>query len=130
MFYLIELLKKEPFFNKGRGRSLMTSDFIVQHPSGLFFELSDEQLKRAAKKYPSLKEPNLSLNFAKNGASAFIALDGKNNFDSDTILYQFNVFSKLLEFKEDFKDHDIEFLVDNATTHTKISVDINKFSKS
>ena len=121
--------KKEPFFSKGQGRSLMTSDFIVQHPSWPFFQLSDEEFERAANKYPSLKEQNLCLNFVKNSATSFIDLDGKNYFNNETILYQFERIFQMLEFRAGFKDHDIEFLVDNATTHTKLSIDINKFAK-
>ncbi|CAF1621799.1 unnamed protein product, partial [Didymodactylos carnosus] len=36
-----------PFFSKGRGRSHMILDFLVQHPSGPFFELSEDERKEA-----------------------------------------------------------------------------------
>ncbi|CAF3661021.1 unnamed protein product [Rotaria socialis] len=32
-----------PFYNKGRGRSIMCSDLLVMHPSGLFFSLADKE---------------------------------------------------------------------------------------
>ena len=32
-----------PFFSKGNGRSVMVSDFIVQHPSGPFFQLNEKE---------------------------------------------------------------------------------------
>ncbi len=34
---------KEPLYSKGRQRSLMASEFILLHPSGPFFELSDRR---------------------------------------------------------------------------------------
>ncbi|CAF1592685.1 unnamed protein product, partial [Didymodactylos carnosus] len=43
-----------PFFSKGRGRSHMVSDFLVQHPSGPFFQLSEDEWKQALGKYKSL----------------------------------------------------------------------------
>ncbi|CAF5128939.1 unnamed protein product, partial [Rotaria sp. Silwood1] len=43
-----------PFFSKGRGRSHMVSDFLVQHPSGPLFELSENEWKQAVRKYQSL----------------------------------------------------------------------------
>ena len=37
---------KEPFVSKGKGRSLMVSDFLVAHPSGPFFNLNDAEWQR------------------------------------------------------------------------------------
>lgn len=45
---------KTPFLSKGRGRSNMVSDFLVQHPSGPFFSLSESQYKKALLKYPQV----------------------------------------------------------------------------
>jgi hypothetical protein len=45
---------KEPFISKGRGRSLMVSDFLVAHPAGPFFNLSDSEWENCIKKYPSV----------------------------------------------------------------------------
>ncbi|CAF1443844.1 unnamed protein product, partial [Didymodactylos carnosus] len=36
-----------PFFNKGRGRSHMVSDFLVAHPSGPFLALTHSEYKQA-----------------------------------------------------------------------------------
>ncbi|CAF1687084.1 unnamed protein product, partial [Adineta ricciae] len=45
-----------PFHSKGRGRSNMGSDFIVQHESGPFFTLSPQEYQKAVVKYPQLEE--------------------------------------------------------------------------
>ena len=42
------------FFSKGRGRSHMVSDFLVEHLSEPFFELSEDEWKQAAAKYKTL----------------------------------------------------------------------------
>ncbi len=69
------------------------------------------------------------LNYYENSASSYIALDGTNYYNNETILAQFKRLFQLLEFKEDFKDHDIEILVDNATSHTAKRYNINQFAK-
>jgi hypothetical protein len=38
-----------PFFSKSRGRSHMVSDFLVQHPSGPFFQLNEHEWMQAVK---------------------------------------------------------------------------------
>ncbi|CAF1516782.1 unnamed protein product [Rotaria sordida] len=43
-----------PFFSKGRGRSVMFSDYLVMHPSGPFFTLDNIEYDQALKKYPEL----------------------------------------------------------------------------
>lgn len=50
-----------PFHSKGRGRSNMVSDFLVQHPSGPFFNLSHTEYQKALVKYPQL-DSKLSVN--------------------------------------------------------------------
>ena len=39
-------------------------------------------------------------------------------FDNSVILFQFERLFKLLEFKGEYRNHTIEILVDNATTHS------------
>ncbi len=119
---------KEPLFSKGRKRSLMVSDFVFLHPSGPFFELSDDEWLSACRDYPELEEES-GLEFLKNGASSFIALNGDNYFDNETILFQFERLFKLLKFKKDFDGFHFEFLVDNATTHTTKEFSIDTFRK-
>ncbi|CAF4315402.1 unnamed protein product [Rotaria sp. Silwood2] len=58
-----------PFFSKGRGRSHMVSDFLVQHPSGPLFELSEDQWQRAVAKYKSLSADN-DVNYLSRTATA------------------------------------------------------------
>jgi hypothetical protein len=44
------------FFSKGKGRSNMISDFLVQHESGPFFSLDQKQYQKAVMKYPQVSE--------------------------------------------------------------------------
>lgn len=46
--------EEAPFHSKGRGRSNMVSDYLVQHPSTLFFSLSQSEYQKALVKYPQL----------------------------------------------------------------------------
>jgi hypothetical protein len=119
---------KEPLFSKGRKRSLMVSDFIINHPGGPFLVLSDDEWADACKVHPELLQDD-TIDFSHHGPSAFIALNGDNYFDNDTILYQFERMFKLLKFKREFHGYNFEFLVDNATTHTTREFSIEKFAK-
>ena len=104
-----------PFFSKGQGRPHMVSDFLVQHPPGLFFSLSDVEFRRACNKYPSLASSH-NLNYLEHSATARINVGQDDYFDNNTVLTQFERLLMLLPFKEDFKDHEIELVVDNART--------------
>ncbi|CAF1017857.1 unnamed protein product [Didymodactylos carnosus] len=117
-----------PFHIKGRGKTLMISDFMVAHDSGPFFRLSDQEYADAVKKFPDLEDDE-GLRYEKNSATASIAIGTDTYFDNDTILSQFERLFKLLQFKTDYKGHDIEILVDNATTHSKKDYSISGFSK-
>ncbi|CAF0932094.1 unnamed protein product [Didymodactylos carnosus] len=63
------------FYNKGRGRSVMCSDFLVMHKSGLFFSLNDKEFETVLAAYPELKD-NFDINYEKNSASASINVGG------------------------------------------------------
>ncbi|CAF2737794.1 unnamed protein product [Rotaria sp. Silwood2] len=117
-----------PFFSKGRGRSHMISDFLVQHPSGPFFSLSDAEFHNAVEKFPSLSAPS-GLSYFNNSATAGINVGQEVYFNNETILAQFERLFMLLPFKEAFKDHIVEIIVDNAKTHSAKSYSINDFSK-
>ena len=117
-----------PFFSKGRGRSHMVSDFIVQHPSGPFFSLSNAEFALAAKNFPSLSNPN-GINYLKNTASAGINVGEEGYFNNETILAQVECLFMLLPFKKAFDDHVVEIVVDNARTHAAKEYSINDFSK-
>ena len=116
------------FFSKGQGRSHMLSDFLVEHPSGPFFSLSEAEFKRACRKYPSLISPN-DLNYAEYSATAGINVGQEGYFDNTTILSQFERLFMLLPYKDDFKGHTIEVVVDNARTHSARAFSVNDFGK-
>ena len=46
----------EPFISKGRGKSLMVSDFLVSHPSGPFFYLNEAEWSECIEVYPEIQE--------------------------------------------------------------------------
>ncbi|CAF4979497.1 unnamed protein product [Rotaria sp. Silwood1] len=76
-----------PFFSKGRGRSHMVSDFLVQHPSGPFFGLSENEWEQAVRKYQSLSVDG-DVNYLDRTATASINIGTDAYFDNDTILGQ------------------------------------------
>ncbi|CAF4218138.1 unnamed protein product, partial [Rotaria sp. Silwood2] len=117
-----------PFFNKGRGRSVMISDFLVQHPSGPYFHLNEIEWMNAIKKYPDLLY-DTDLRYEKYSATITAHLGIDAYFDNNIILLQFERLFKLLEFKEEYRNHKIEVLVDNARTHTAKEYNINDFGK-
>lgn len=118
-----------PFISKGRGRSLMVSDFLMAHPSGPFFRLNEEEWKRAIKKYPSLLEEE-ECNYEPNSCTGSMIPGQEGYFDNESILLQFERLFQMLEFKKDFHfpvKHQFEIVVDNARTHTKLDININDF---
>lgn len=118
-----------PFFAKGRGRSLMCSDFLVSHPSSPFFSLDDEEWANAIKKHPDL-DNDTGINYVPQSASASIILGTDNYFTNASILSQFERLFKMLPFKKDFKGHRVELLVDNATTHSVREYTIHDFGRA
>ncbi|CAF5198015.1 unnamed protein product, partial [Rotaria magnacalcarata] len=70
-----------PFYNKGRGRSIMCSDLLVMHPSGPFFSLTEIEYSEALKTYPNLND-DCDINYETNSASAAITLGGDNYFNN------------------------------------------------
>ena len=120
---------KEPFISKGRGKSLMVSDFIVSHPTAPFFSLSDIEWKKCVSKYPEIIEFR-GVNYVERTCTGSIQPGQDNYFNSETILNQFERLFQMLEFKADYNfpvKHDIEIVVDNARTHTAQVVNINDF---
>ena len=53
-----------PFYNKGKGRSIMCWDLLVMHPGGPFFSLTDKEYSEALKKYPKLND-DCDINYEK-----------------------------------------------------------------
>ncbi|CAF5000107.1 unnamed protein product, partial [Rotaria socialis] len=79
---------QSPFYSKGRGRSNMLSDFLVMHPSGPFFQLSEAEYEKALEKYPDLDEEE-NINYIERSASASANVSSDVYFDNSTILAQF-----------------------------------------
>ncbi|CAF1665546.1 unnamed protein product [Adineta ricciae] len=117
-----------PFFNKGQGRSVMISDFLVQHSSGPFFYLNEKEWTNATSRYPDLLD-DTDLRYMKHSATVTAHLGVDPYFDNDIILQQFERLFKLLKFKIEYQNHKIEILVDNARTHTAKPFSINDFGK-
>ena len=92
------------------------------------FSLSDVELKRACHKYPSLASSH-DLNKMEHSATAGINVEQDGYFDNNSVLTQFDRLFMVLSFKEDFKDHEIEVVVDNARTHSAREYSVNDFSK-
>jgi len=117
-----------PFFSKGQGRSVMVSDFLVEHPSGEFFELNRNEWNNAIKEYPDLLYNN-DLRYEERSATVTAHIGVDPYFDNSIILLQFERLFKLLKFKEAYRHHCFEILVDNARTHTMKDFSINDFGK-
>ncbi|CAF4740979.1 unnamed protein product, partial [Rotaria sp. Silwood2] len=81
----ILIFHDESTFRSGRGRSHMVSDFLVQHPSGPFFQLTENEWKQAVAKYKSLNV-NSDVNYLDRTATASINIGTDAYFDNDTIL--------------------------------------------
>ena len=64
-----------------------------------------------------------------NTATASINVGENAYFDNETILSQFQCLFKMLEFKADYRDHEIYVLVDNARTHMARPYNLNDFGK-
>ena len=107
----------------------MVSDFLVQHPSGPFFELSEDEWKQAINKYKTLAT-NDDLTYLPRTATASVNIGTDGYFDNETILSQFERLFQMLQFKGNYKNHQIEIIVDNARTHTARSYSLQDFGKS
>ncbi|CAF1530301.1 unnamed protein product [Rotaria sordida] len=117
---------KAAFYNKGKGRSIMCSDFLIMHSSGPFFSLTDLEYAEALKKYPHLND-DYDILYEKNSASGSIIVGGDSYFDNQTVLTQFERLFQLLPFKTEYKNHNFVCLVDNARTHTAAELSVNDF---
>lgn len=107
----------------------MVSDFLVQHTSGPFFELDEDEWKQATAKYKSLSGDS-DINYLSRTATASINIGTDAYFDNETILEQFERLFLMLEFKQDYKGHQIEIIVDNARTHTTKAYSLPDFGKN
>ena len=119
---------RTPFVSKGKGRSHMLSDFLVQHQSGPFLSFCDSEYRRAPKKFPALSNQD-DLNYLANSATARIIVEQEAYFDSNTIITQFEKLFMLLSFKDDYNGHQVEVVVDNVRTHSTKEYNLNEFNK-
>ena len=119
---------KQPFVSKGRGKSLMVSDFLITHPSGPFFKLSENEWHKCCQKYPNIVDFH-GVYYEDKTCTGSIQPGHENYFCSETVLNQFERLFQMIEFKEEYNKvkHDIEIVVDNARTHTAQVVNINEF---
>jgi hypothetical protein len=120
---------KEPFISKGRGKSLMVSDFLVAHTSGPFFSLNETEWSKCVAKYPSILEFR-GVNYIERTCTGSMQPGQDNYFSSETVLNQFERLFQMLQFKNDFNSpvkHQIEIVVDKARTHTAQLVNIKEF---
>jgi hypothetical protein len=107
----------------------MCSGFLVSHPSSPFFTLSESEWNEAVKKYPSLSEES-EVSYLERSCTGTMIPGQDNYFDNLTILSQFERLFQMLEFKKEYHvpfRHDFEVLVDNATTHTAVTLKLNDF---
>ena len=119
----------EPFFNKGRGRSIMVSSFIAMDSSTDIFTLSPKEWDAACRSHPELLETNSFPNYYPRSANCWIEPKKDSYFNNMSILTQFERLFILLKFKESFKGHKIEIIVDNARTHSAKIYDVIQFNK-
>ena len=106
----------------------MCSDFLVAHPSSPFLSLSTAEYERALKRYPQLNN-DTGIDYLERSASASINLGTDSYFNNEAILQQFERCFQLLQFKTEFKDHQVECLVDNATTHSAREFSVHDFGR-
>ena len=95
----------------------MINDFLVQHPSNPFFVLNEKGYEKAIQRYPQVQAAS-DIDYYDRSATASIQVGQGPYFDNETILQQFEELFQLIQFKQDFKDHEIEIVKDNARTHT------------
>jgi hypothetical protein len=102
------------FFNKGQGRSLMLSYFLVQHKFLDIFELNEDEWEEAVRENPNLLKENNFVNYETRSANAYIEPGKDCYFNNNIILDQFERLFILLKYKKIFNNHVIIVIVDNA----------------
>ncbi|CAF1567259.1 unnamed protein product [Didymodactylos carnosus] len=94
-----------------------------------FYELSENEWKQAVRKYQSLSFDG-DVNYRDRTATASINIGTDAYFDNDTILGQFERLFQMREFKQEYKDNQVEIIVGNARTHTAKSYSLQDFGKN
>ncbi len=116
------------FFNKGRGRSIMVSAFLLGGTEDIFC-LNEEERPECVKANPGFEKPDEFLNYYPFSANAWIEQKKDNYFDNQQIQKQFERLFIMLKYKRSFENHQIEVIVDNARTHTAKKYDPNSFNQ-
>ena len=114
------------FYNKGPGKSLMLSYFLVQQK---FIELDESEWNEAVEAYPHLLEKDPFANYEHRSANAWVEPGKDNYFNNEVIIKQFERLFILFKFKTIFKNHRMVVIVDNARTHSAKKYDINQMNK-
>jgi hypothetical protein len=121
--------EKAPFYNKGKGRSIMVSFFMVCHDQTDVFELNQEEYDEAVGKFPELEDDHGFVNYLPRSANAWIEPKKDMYFDNDLILEQFKRLFIFMRFKRSFLNYQVEVIVDNARTHSAKIYDVRMFNK-
>ena len=116
----------KPFFNKGRGKLVMISEFLVSHPDNHFFKLSHEEWKAAVSRYPKLMEET-DIDYIDRSALGSIQVGYDRYFDNNAIVSQFTHLFKMLPFKIAYANHSIHVVVDNARTYSAKEFSLDEF---
>ena len=106
----------------------MVSDFLVEHLSEPFFELSEDEWKQAVAKYKTLTVDS-DVDNLSGTATASTNIGTGARSDNDTILSQFERLFQMLELKHVYKGHQIEIIIDNARIHTTKVYSLQDFRK-
>lgn len=70
------------FCSKGRGRSVMISDYLVMHLSGPFFTLNEKEYQQALVLYPELADDVDDVTYAEKTATGSIDVGYDSYFDN------------------------------------------------
>ena len=102
--------------------------FLLNIRVNPFFGLSEDEWKQAVTKYKTLTVDG-DVDYLSRTATASIDIGTEEYFDNDTILSQFERLFQMLEFKQTYKGHRIEIIVDNARIHTTKMYSLQDFRK-
>ena len=89
--------------------------------------MNEKEWTNAVKRFPDLLDTNLY--YEKYSATVAVHSSVDPYFDNNILSLQFERLFKLLNFKEEYKNHNIEVLVDNARIHMTKQLNINDFGR-
>ncbi|CAF4585544.1 unnamed protein product, partial [Rotaria sp. Silwood2] len=100
----------------------------TQNPPRLLI-FHDESTFRSGEVSPK-RCADSDVNYLSRQTTASINIGTDAYFDNDTILEQFERLFLMLEFKQDYKENQIEIIVDNARTRTTKAYSLKEFDKN